>query len=911
MMTEKKRLVIIDGNSLLYRAFFAMRYLSTASGQPTNAVYSLTMMLLKLFEEKPDYIAVAFDTPKPTFRHEEYEEYKAHRKAPPDALIEQSPVARELIRAFNVPVIEVPGYEADDIIGAVAKDATARGWETTIVTGDLDTLQLVDDHVTVMTTVKGVTDTVEYDTEAVKDRFGLAPCHMVDYKALKGDPSDNIPGVAGIGDKTAVTLLLEYGTLENLLEHVNDLPEGKVKKALLENEDMARLSKRLATIVTDLPEKLDLEQYARKEPDVDALRDLFVRLEFKTMLKRLPEVGQAEGKAAPEEKVALGACRRIENSADLKQLIDSLKSEGGFAMQCHTANGKSIDAEIIGVSFSKGVGDTTYVQVTDPAKRANSSLELGFDGPFQADLSVFKEIFESEDIKKFCHDSKLNHAALALRGVQLKGVTFDSMLGAYLLDSSRGSFDIGDVAFEQLSLELPGVTSKKEGEIADSVLICGEAEAIYRVRQPIEMRLEENDLMKLYRDVELPLAAILAEMELTGVAVDVEQLGTLSITLDADIRQVAQQIYDQAGEEFNIGSPKQLQVILFEKLGLQASKKTKTGYSTSASALEELAVDYPIVADILRYRELTKIKSTYADSLPKLINPRTGRIHTSLNQAVTATGRLSSSDPNLQNIPIRSELGREIRKAFIASNDNLLISADYSQIELRILAHITGDKGLVEAFEKDEDIHTATACTLFSVAAGDVTPEMRRRAKTVNFAVIYGMADFTLSRALGVPLKEAHDFIETYFTRFPGVKIFTEETKELAREQGYVTTLMGRRRYMQDINNANRNIRQFAERAAVNMPIQGTAADIMKIAMIRVHDALKEAGLQSKMLLQVHDELLLEVPPSELDRVCNLVREGMEGAVDLRVPLRADVKSGKNWSEMTVEREEELPIDIE
>ena len=909
-MAEKKRMVIIDGNSLLYRAFFAMRYLSTASGQPTNAVYSLTMMLLKLFEEKPDYIAVAFDTPKPTFRHEEYEEYKGHRKPPPDALIEQSPIARELIKAFNVPVIEVPGYEADDIIGAVAKDATSHGWETTIVTGDLDALQLVDDHVTVLTTVKGVTDTVEYDSEAVKQRYGLSPKQMIDFKALKGDPSDNIPGVAGIGDKTAVTLLHEYGTLENLLEHVNDLPEGKVKRALLENEEMARLSKRLVTIVTDLPEKLDLEQYARREPDVDALRDLFVRLEFKTMLKRLPEVGLAEGKAAPEERVALGACRQIENPTDLKQFIDSLKAEGSFAMQCHTANGKSIDAEIIGISFSKGVGDTVYVQVIDPTKRVNSSLELGFDGPFQADLSVFKEILESEDIKKFCHDSKLNRAALALRGMHLKGVTFDSMLGAYLLDSSRGSFEIGDVAFEQLSLELPGVTSKQNGEIADSVLICGEAEAIYRVRQPIEARLEENGLMELYRDVELPLAAILAEMELTGVAVDVEQLGNLSITLDVDIREVARKIYDQAGEEFNIGSPKQLQVILFEKLGLQASKKTKTGYSTSASALEELAVDYPIVADILHYRELTKIKSTYSDSLPKLINPRTGRIHTSLNQAVTATGRLSSSDPNLQNIPIRSELGREIRKAFIASNDNLLVSADYSQIELRILAHVTGDKGLVEAFEKDEDIHTATACTLFSVSAEDVTPEMRRRAKTVNFAVIYGMADFTLSRALGVPLKEAHDFIETYFARFPGVRTFTEETKELAREQGYVTTLMGRRRYMQDINNANRNIRQFAERAAVNMPIQGTAADIMKIAMIRVHDALNKANLQSRMLLQVHDELLLEVPPSELDQVCNLVREGMEGAVKLAVPLRADVKSGKNWSEMTAEREEELPIDI-
>ncbi|MCE5315514.1 MAG: DNA polymerase I [Armatimonadota bacterium] len=899
-MTDKKRLVLIDGNSLLYRAFFAMRYLSTASGQPTNAIYGLTVMLLKLLEEKPDYIAAAFDTPTPTFRHIDYDQYKAHRKPTPDDLIAQGSLARDLIRAFNVPVIEMPGFEADDIIGAMSKIATGQGIETTIVTGDLDALQLVDDHVKVMTTVKGVSDTVEYDKNAVIERFGLTPDQMIDYKALKGDPSDNIPGVKGIGDKTAVTLLKEYGTLENLLDHVADLPEGKVKRTLQENEDMAKLSKHLATIVTDLPEKLDLDDYEWREPDYDALRDMFVSLEFKTMLKRLPEVGMAEGKAAPEEKIALGACRRIESAGELKSLIDSLKKSEGFALQCHTANGKSIEAEIIGMSFCMGVGDTAYVHVVDPAKKHGESFEFVFDGPFEADLASFKEILSNNEVKKYCHDYKLNHAALALRAVDLSGVTFDSMLAAYLLDSSRGSFDIGDVAFEQVSLELPGVTAKKQNtQVDDATNVCGEAEAIFRVRPIMEARLKESGLTELYTKVEMPLAPILAEMELTGVKIDVEQLGNLSIKLDVDIRDIAKNIYEQAGEEFNIGSPKQLQAILFDKLGLQAGKKTKTGYSTSASALEELAADYPIVADILRYRELTKIKSTYTDSLPKLINPRTGRIHTSLNQAVTATGRLSSSDPNLQNIPVRTELGREIRKAFIASGDNMLVSADYSQIELRILAHVTGDEGLCRAFANNEDIHSATACTLFNVELADVTPEMRRRAKTVNFAVIYGMADFTLSKALGVPFQEAHDFIETYFAKFPGVRAFTDQTIELARERGYVTTLMGRRRYMQDINAANRNIRQFAERAAVNMPIQGTAADIMKVAMIRVHDALHDAGLSSRMLLQVHDELLLEVPPAEHDAVCDLVRDGMEHACDMRVPLRVDVKSGRNWSEMT------------
>ncbi|MCL4499460.1 MAG: DNA polymerase I, partial [Chloroflexi bacterium] len=670
MSRSNKKLIAIDGNSLLYRAFFAMRYLSTSSGQPTNAVYGLTTMLLRLLEEQPDYIAAAFDTPKPTFRHEEYEQYKAHRKPAPDALIEQGPVARELIEAFGIPVVEVPGFEADDIIGAMAKEARDRGIDTVIVTGDLDSLQLVDDHVSVMTTVKGVSDTVMYDREAVEERFGLSPHQMVDYKGLKGDPSDNIPGVPGIGDKTAVDLLKRFGTVENLLEHLAELPEGKMKKTLEENAELARLSKRLATIVTELPVKIDPEHYIAKEPDYDTLRDLFVKLEFKTMLKRLPEVGKAVGKAGPEARQTLGVCRRIDSDDDLRELIASLEQAGEFALQCHTANGKSIEAEIIGMSFCIGPDNTAYVRVIDPTKQNGSSLLLGFDGPYEADLSRFKGILGSETPVKYCHDCKLNTAALALRGVPLKGVAFDTMLGAYLLDSTRGSFEIGDVAFEQLSLELPGVTTKKgESEIDPETIVCGETEAIYRMTPLIEEKLKNDGMHGLLTNLELPLAPILAEMELTGVAVDFKQLGALSTTLAVDIKEVEQKIYEQAGEEFNIGSPKQLQTVLFDKLGLAASKKTKTGFSTSASALEELAADYPIVDDILRYRELTKIKSTYSDALPKLINPRTHRVHTSLNQAVTATGRLSSSNPNLQNIPVRTELGREIRKAFVASGE--------------------------------------------------------------------------------------------------------------------------------------------------------------------------------------------------------------------------------------------------
>ena len=898
-MSRKKRLIAIDGNSLLYRAFFAMRHLSTSDGLPTNAVYGLTTMLLKVLEEKPDYVAVAFDTPKPTFRHEQYKEYKAHRPPAPDALIEQAPVARDLIRAFNIPVIEVEGFEADDIIGAMAKEATNRGISTIIVTGDLDTLQLVDDDVSVMTTVKGVSDTVLYDPRAVEERFGIGPRQMVDFKALKGDPSDNIPGVPGIGEKTAVNLLKEYGTVDKVLEHVDELPEGKVKKSLEQNVELAELSKRLATIVTELPTKIDLDAYRAQVPDYDGLRDLFVRLEFKTMLKRLQEVGEAQGKMAVEERPTLGECRRIKSPAELGQLLDSIRKAGKFALQCHTADGKSVQAAIVGMGFCVGPQDTGYVEVVDPAA-AEGSFELGFDRDYQADLSELEPVLASEKLTKYCHDAKLSTAALALRGVRLAGVEFDTMLAAYLLDATRGSFEIGDVAFEQLSLELPGVTRKKQDEDVDDVtLICGEAEAIYRVKPVLEEKLRADELLTLYTQVELPLAPILAEMELTGITVDVEQLEALSATLAVDIKNLEREVYDLAGEEFNIGSPKQLQAILFDKLGLEASKKTKTGYSTSAASLEGLAAEHPVVELILRYRELTKIKSTYADALPKLINPRTHRIHTSLNQAVTATGRLSSSDPNLQNIPVRTELGREIRKAFTASQDNLLLSADYSQIELRILAHMTGDTALVRAFEKDEDIHTATACTVFDCLADEVTPEMRRSAKTINFAVIYGMADFTLSRTLGTSVHEAREYIDTYFAKFPGVRTYTEETVEKAKELGYVSTLMGRRRYIPEINSANRNFRLVAERAAVNMPIQGTAADIMKLAMIRVRDGLASANCSSKMLLQVHDELLLEVPPGQVEDTVELVRRGMEAAYKMQVPLRVDAKVGKDWSDMT------------
>ncbi|HEX2986920.1 MAG TPA: DNA polymerase I [Chloroflexota bacterium] len=909
MVTELKdtkhthKLVLVDGNSLLYRAFFAMRYLSTSEGQPTNAVYGFTMMLLHLIEEeKPDSIVVAFDAPAKTFRHEQFEGYKAQRKPAPDELKSQAPIARELIRAFNIPMVEIEGFEADDVVGTLARMAEEKGYTTLIVTGDLDALQLVSDKVHVLTTIKGVTDTVEYDAKAVEERFGLRPDQMVDYKALKGDPSDNIPGVSGIGDKTASKLIKLYGTLEEVLKNIDQIKESRVQNALVGATEQAEQSKMLATIVRDVPLDINIDECKYEGPDYERLRDLFRGLEFKTLLKRLPEVeGEEQQAAAPMEAAVLGCSVVVESPADLDRLITHLRGANSVAVRVHTEGEKAAEAKLLGIGFSTGVDESYYVRLAEK-QAEQGTLDFGSDGSFVADLSQFKDILESETVRKFGHNLKHDFGVMKQHGIALKGISFDTMLGAYVLNSSRGSYKLPDVALEQLGLELPQPekpAKKSEGEGTDPrTVVCGEVEAVHRLVPVLIDKLERDGLMLLLQDVEMPLVEVLAEMELRGVSIDTGYLAALSAALDIRIREIQQQIYDEAGMEFNIGSPKQLQEVLFEKMNLPVGKKTKTGFSTGADTLEQLAPMYPIVEQILQYRELAKLKSTYADALPKLINARTGRLHTSLNQAVTATGRLSSSEPNLQNIPVRTEIGREIRKAFVAGNDNLLVSADYSQIELRILAHVTGDKALVEAFENDRDIHLATACTIFAVPPEEVTPEMRRRAKTINFAVIYGMSDFGLARELGLTNKLAREYIDNYFARIPGVRKYTEETLDEAREKGYVQTLLGRRRYIPEIHSGNRNYRMFAERAAVNMPIQGTAADIMKIAMINVHNKLESMDCASQMVLQVHDELVFEVPPSEADHIVPIVRDLMETAYPLIVPLKTDVKLGKNWAEM-------------
>ena len=905
-----KKLVAVDANSLLYRAFFAMPHLSTKDGRPTNALYGFINMLVRVIEdEKPDAVVVAFDAPAKTFRHEEFEDYKAHRPPPPDDLKAQSPVARELVSAMRMPMIEIPGYEADDIIGTVARKAEAEGYDTLIVTGDLDTLQLVSPHITVRHNVKGVTDTVDYDEEAVRKRFGIEPCRMVDFKGLKGDPSDNIPGVPGIGDKTAVSLIQQYGDVEEIYKNLDTVAPERVRGLLDAGRESALVSKRLATIVTDVPMEQRVRDFDWEGPDYARLRALFADLDFTTLVRRLPsEQGDLFAEPAPTVTADRSGCTVIESEDDLRKLLGRLAAAGRFAIRTDLVGAKVVDAEVFGVAFATGPEDAAYVGVEPSAEaREKRELDLGGTG-FRVPLEDLKPVLEDPRTAKIGHDLKADYGALARRGVALRGLSFDTMIAAYCLDPGRSGYAFADMAREHLNMEIPAAldeSRKNAGSEAPgferALDICSCLAAAAQLASVLSQRLKSDGLDRLMAEVEMPLVPILAEMELCGVCIDPASLQELSRDLDGRIADLAGSIYEDAGMEFNIGSPKQLQFVLFEKLGLQADLKKKTkagGYSTGAAILEAMAPAYPIVGKILEWRELSKIRSTYADTLPNLINPRTGRVHTSLNQAVTATGRLSSSDPNLQNIPIRTELGREIRRAFVAAPGTVLLSVDYSQIELRILAHVCADEELVRAFIADEDIHTHTATRLFGCTDADVTPDMRRQAKTMNFAVIYGISDFGLSQQLGVPTGVARELIANYFERFPGVKRYTEEIVETARRQGYVSTLLGRRRYIADINSANRNFRMFAERAAVNMPIQGASADIMKLAMIRVHERLHDGGDDAEMLLQVHDELVFEVRPEKLADVAGSVKGIMEGAYPLDVPLKVDVKAGPNWSEM-------------
>lgn len=903
-MTEQPRhtpkLVLIDGHSLLYRAFYATRPLSTTDGRPTNAVYGFAGMLWQILEdEQPDAIVVALDTAAPTFRHEEFAEYKAHRPETSESFYVQVPAARELVEAMGIPVVALEGYEADDVLGTLAHRARQQGYEVLIVTGDQDALQLVDEGAQVLMPQKGMGQTQRYDVQAVRERFGLEPSQLPDFKALKGDPSDNIPGVPGVGDKKAAALLKQFGSVEELLERLHEVEDPRLRATLEQYREQIPQYKRLATIVRDAPVP-DLpprwqptaEQFAR-------LQQVLESLEFRSFLRRLPALqakwlaGEASTPTveAPAEVRTMGVQWSVARDEEaVRQLLRRCLQTPKVGIRALLQGTHVMDLQLTGVAIALSREEAVYV----PGRAAVASL---FDEGGNGLVGLLAPLWESEAIAKAGYYLKPLQASLIRAGIQPKGWAFDAMLAGYVLQSGRSSYPLPDLVQDYLGERLP--TEDTTGESGLAAYTCAEAAACLRLEQVMSQQVAAMGCADVLYRIEVPLSEVLARMELAGVAVDVAYLHQLSDVLEALLRAKESEVYTLAGGPFNIASPKQLGQILFEKLKLPAGKKTRTGaYSTDAEVLEQLAAEYPICRSILEYRELSKLKSTYADVLPRLVHPSTGRIHTSFNQTVAATGRLSSSEPNLQNIPIRSEAGRQIRRAFVAAPGNRLLSADYSQIELRLLAHVSGDERLLQAFADDRDIHAATAMLLFGVPDEGVTPELRRKAKTVNFAVLYGMSDYGLSLELGMSVGEAHAFIENYFRQLPGVRRYLEETLAFARQHGYVTTLYGRRRYLPEIHHANRNVRQAAERAAINSPLQGTAADIIKLAMIDLDRRLRQEGYRARMVLQVHDELVLDAPAEEVPALAELVRECMSGVARLRVPLKVDVEVGDNWAEM-------------
>jgi len=819
-------------------------------------------MLLKILRgEKPDLLAIVFDPKGPTRRHEVFESYKAQRPSMPADLSRQIPYIHRMVDALRIPRLQVEGQEADDVLGTLAVRGVQEGFQVTLVTGDKDMLQLVGPNVIVLDTMKGKV----FTEKEVIERFGVEPGRVVEVMGLMGDSIDNIPGVPGIGEKTAVKLIREFGTLENVLANPDQVKGEKLRQSLKEHAEQARLSHVLCTVQTDLPIDFPLESLRVQPPDRPALLSLLRDLEFSNLLREFST------EPAPTAQVSLQVEEEQVSWPSLKQ---ALKSAAGFAFEMINGPGATLQ-------FTVAVsGDSSHVlgeEITsDPAIRKD-----------------FTALLEDPDLPKICHDAKGKYRALAKQNIHLRGVTFDPMIAAYLLNPAKSRYDLPNLALESLGISL---TEEGKGQIS-ALEARHRAAVVFKLREAQLEPLRENGLNELFYEVDLPLARVLARMEDRGIKVNLDHLRELSKRIEIDLEQCVSRIYALAGTKFNINSPAQLREILFERLGLKPIKRTKTGFSTDMAVLEKLAEHHDLPAEILSYRQLAKLKSTYIDALPTMVDPQTGRIHTSYNQTVAATGRLSSSDPNLQNIPIRTELGREIRKAFAAEQGSLLLSADYSQIELRILAHFAGDEVMQEAFQRGEDIHARTAAEIFGVDSLGVTPEMRRVAKTVNFGIVYGQTAYGLASGLNLSREEARAFIERYFQRYPGVKAYIEKMKIEATQQGYVTTLMNRRRYLPELESRDRNVRELGERLAINSPIQGSAADIIKKAMVRIDGELEARNFRTAMILQVHDELVFEVPEEEVDPVSSLVKRGMEEVVSLSVPLVVDIHSGKNWNE--------------
>jgi len=885
-MTERKKLFLIDVSGYYYRAFFALPPLSTGDGQPTNAIYGFTTMLLKLIkDQKPDYLAAVLDRPEPTFRHEAYTEYKAHRPKMPDELSAQIPHMKDVIQAFNIASIEKPGFEADDIIGTLARQAEADGLDVVIISGDKDMCQLISDRVTMLDTMRNTVT----DPAKVQEKYGVPPEKIIEIFSLMGDKSDNVPGVPGIGEKTAAELIGAYGTLDAVYENLDKITKKKAREALAANREMAYLSRKLVTIDTDVPLDTSWRDCGVREPDEASLRDLYKKFEFKRLLESV----------APAQ-VSVKNYHMLTASADIDALLARLRSCGTFALDFETTSLDAMRAEIVGISFAVEDHEAFYIPV------AHQDLSGQPDRDWL--LAKLKPMLEDPKLKKIGHNIKYEYIIFKRHGIELQGIYCDTMVASYVLNPSKYRHNLDDVALDQLDhrmITFKDVAGSGKNMITfDRVPIdraveyaCEDSDITLMLAGKLLPQLKEAGGESLFYDIEMPLVKVLAEIEMTGVKIDLQHLRDLSAEFGAELSGIEKKIYEIAGCEFNINSPKQLGELLFEKLNLPVLKKTKTGYATDVETLTELAPLHPLPQQVLAYRSLAKLVSTYIDSMPELVNPATGRIHTSYNQTVTATGRLSSSEPNLQNIPIRTEGGYRIREAFVSEPGWKILSADYSQIELRILAHMSGDKVLCESFRRDEDIHTRTASEIMGVTPELVTPAMRRDAKVINFGIIYGMSSFGLSKALGIDPRTAQKYIDGYFRRYQGVRDYLDGIIVQARKDGYVTTLMNRRRYLPEITATNGGVRKFAERTAINAPIQGTAADLIKIAMLHTGPALEKAKLQSRMIMQVHDELVFEGPEAEMEKLSALVRAEMEGVVHLSVPLKVDAGWGNNWRE--------------
>ena len=890
MKRASKTVYLVDGNSYIHRAYHAIRGLSNSKGLPTNAIFGFTKMLIKLLDDKsPDYVAVVFDAKGPTFRHEIFKDYKATRPPMPEDMAVQIPYIREVVAGLNVKFLEKEGYEADDIIGTIAMLAKNQGLNVVIVSGDKDFRQTLSENTAMWDPISE--KLIDYDT--IKQDYGIEPEQIIEVMALSGDSADNIPGIPGVGEKTAINLIQQFHSIENLFENTDKVTKASVKNKLEQFKEQGLLSKKLVTINNAVPIDVRIDDMRLGPPKKDSLAEIFRELEFKSLIAKFSEHAELSRKDY----------RLILKTEELRSLIETIRKKGICCLDTETTSKDHLTAELVGISFCLEPGAAYYLPLGHTYEGVGAQIDL------DEALGLLKDILCDDKVKKIGQNIKYDAEVFARYGISLKGIFFDTMIASYIIDPTLRQHNLDYLAQHYLSYKMIAyeeVTNHNKAKTFAFVDVnkakeysCEDAEITLLLKSILEEKLNNTDNYILFEDLEMKLVPVIMDMEMTGIKIDVDFFKDMSEKFADELSSIERKTFDLAGEKFNINSPQQLGYILFEKLNLPGKKKTKkkSGYSTDVEVLTELAGLHEIPSLLLRFRTISKLKSTYLDALVKMVNKNTGRVHTSYNQTVTATGRLSSSNPNLQNIPIRSEEGREIRKGFIADDGHLLLSADYSQIELRVFAHYSDDPVLIQAFDRGEDIHTRTAAEVFDLDPRMVTPEMRRMAKMINFGIIYGMGPIKLAKELGISKKVAQVYLDNYYERYKGVKNFKEKILSQTRQNGYVSTLLKRRRYLPNINSDNGHIRSEAERAAINTPIQGTAADLIKIAMISIAERLKKENLRTKMLLQVHDELVFEVPQAELTTATKLIKDEMEGVYPLNIPLKVDINWGKNWGE--------------